>query len=75
MDFAPMSYFSMGATYAAVTLAAYRALLSDAGAIVWVWPLALVTMRAIPSAVFLAIDAPTRRMLRARLFPREERVV
>lgn len=36
MDFAPMSYFSMGATYAAVTLAAYRALLSDAGAIVWV---------------------------------------
>jgi hypothetical protein len=75
MDFAPVSYFSMGGTYAAVTLASYVILSANADAIVWVWPLALVTMCAIPSAVFLAIDPPTRRALRTRFFPDEERVV
>lgn len=75
MDFAPVSYFSMGATYAAVTLAAYRVLSMNPDAVVWVLPLALVMMCVVPSVVFLAIDPPTRRVLRNRFFPDEERVV
>lgn len=74
-SFAPASYFSMGATYAGVTLAAYRVLAIDAGAIVWVFPAAFATMCVIPSLVFLAVDPPTRHALRARLFPVEKRAV
>ena len=65
--FAPVSYFSMGATYAAVVLWAYRVLAADGGALVWVLPSAFAILCLLPSLVFLAVDPPARRALRARL--------
>jgi hypothetical protein len=65
--FAPVSYFSMGATYAAVVLWAYRVLAADGGALVWVLPSAFALLCIIPSIVFLAIDPPARRVLLDRL--------
>jgi hypothetical protein len=65
-EFAPPSYFSMGATYAAVVLAAHRVLAEDPAAVVWVFPAALTVMCVIPSLVFLAVDPPTRALLRKR---------
>jgi hypothetical protein len=72
-DFAPASYFSMGATYAGVALASQSVLVPDAAAIVWVFPAAFATMCVIPSLVFVAVDPPTRHTLRARLFHAEDR--
>lgn len=69
-SFAPPSYFAMGATYAAVSLAAFRILARDEGALVWVFPAALLVMCALPAAVFIAVDPPTRRILRQRIWPR-----
>jgi hypothetical protein len=66
-SFAPASYFAMGATYAGVVLAAYRILAVDGDALAWVFPAALFTLCLLPSLVFLAVDPPTRRTLRARL--------
>ncbi len=65
--FAPASYFSMGATYAAVALGAFRLLAFDGGALVWIFPAALTIQCLIPSLVFLAVDPPSRRLLRSRL--------
>jgi hypothetical protein len=65
-DFVPASYFSMGATYAAIVLAAHRVLAENPAAIVWVFPAALAVMCVIPSLVFLAVDPPTRVHLRKR---------
>lgn len=73
VSFAPASYFAMGATYAVVTLAAYRVLALDPGALLWMFPAGLATMCVVPSLVFLAVDPPTRRVLRAWLFRRENR--
>ncbi len=67
VGFAPASYFTMGATYAGVVLAAHRVLAADPGAVAWVFPAGLVTLCLIPTIVFLAVDPPTRRALRARL--------
>ena len=66
-DFAPPSYFAMGATYAAVALGSYRVLLRDAGSVVWVFPLGLIVLCTVPTLVFLAVDPPARRLLRERL--------
>jgi hypothetical protein len=65
--FAPPSYFTMGATYAAVVLAAHRQLTEDPGAFAWVFPAAFVVLCVIPSVVFIAVDPPTRHFLRERL--------
>ena len=75
-SFAPPSYFAMGATYAAVSLAAYRLLVlsRDGGALIWVFPAALVVMCSVPTAVFIAVDPPTRRFLRSRLHRTDEEV-
>lgn len=62
--FAPASYFAMGGTYAGVVLGAHRALALDPGALVWVFPAALGVMCLVPSLVFLAVDPPTRHVLR-----------
>jgi hypothetical protein len=67
--FAPPSYFTMGATYAAVVLAAHRVLSGDPDAFVWVFPAAFVTLCTIPTLVFIAVDPPTRRFLRERIRP------
>jgi len=75
MSFAPATYFAMGATYAGVTLGAHSVLALDGAAIVWVFPVGLATMCVIPSLVFLAVDPPTRRVLRGRLFRRAYRAV
>jgi hypothetical protein len=64
--FAPPSYFTMGATYAAVALIGYRVLTRDAAALIWMFPLALVALCVIPTLVFLAVDPPTRQFVRAR---------
>jgi hypothetical protein len=66
-DFAPATYFSMGATYAGVALASREVLAGDAGALVWVFPAALVTMCLVPGVVFVAVDPSTRRALTGRL--------
>ena len=66
-SFAPPSYFAMGATYAAVALASYSVLLRDAGSVVWVFPVGLLVLCAVPTLVFLAVDPPARRLLRDRL--------
>jgi hypothetical protein len=62
--FAPPSYFAMGATYAGVALMSHRVLAGDPGALIWVFPTALVTMCLLPSMVFLAVDPTARRALR-----------
>jgi hypothetical protein len=66
MTFAPASYFAMGATYAAVTLTAYRILAHDANAFAWIFTAALIVLCVVPSLVFLAVDPPTRNVLRGR---------
>ena len=63
--FAPPTYFSMGATYAAVVLGAHRVLVDDPAAVAWVFPAALIVMCVVPTIVFLAVDPPTRDALRA----------
>jgi hypothetical protein len=64
--FAPPSYFTMGATYAAVALIGHRILAQDERALMWLFPSALVALCAIPTIVFVAVDPPTRRYLRER---------
>jgi hypothetical protein len=64
--FAPPSYYAMGATYAAVVLASERVLTRDPGAVAWVFPAAVVVMCVVPSLVFLAVDPPTRALMRER---------
>ena len=68
--FAPPSYFTMGATYAAVSIAARRVLIADAGALWWVFPAALLALCIVPTIVFLAVDPPSRDVLRDRLVRR-----
>jgi hypothetical protein len=65
--FAPPSYFTMGATYAAVAVAAHRALSGSPGAFAWVFPTAFVILCVVPSLVFIAVDPPTRTYLRERI--------
>jgi hypothetical protein len=74
-SFAPASYFAMGATYAAVTLAAHRVLSVDGATLVWVFPAGLAAMCVVPSLVFLVVDPPTRRVMRGRLFRGGNRAV
>ena len=64
--FAPPSYFTMGATYAAVAPVGHRILAQDERALIWLLPSALVALCAIPTIVFVAVDPPTRRYLRER---------
>jgi hypothetical protein len=47
-------------------LAAHRVLAQNPAAIVWIFPAALIVMCVIPSLVFLAVDPPTRVLLRKR---------
>ena len=65
--FAPPSYFTMGATYAAVAVAAHRALAASPAAFAWVFPTAFVILCVVPSMVFIAVDPPTRTYLRERI--------
>jgi len=66
-SFAPVSYFAMGATYAAVVLAAHALLALDGRAVAWVFPAALLTLCVVPSLVFLGVDPPSRHALRRLL--------
>jgi hypothetical protein len=66
-SFAPPSYFAMGATYAAVVLAAHRILTANPTALVWVLPAGLAVLSIVPTMAFLAVDPPARRTLAARL--------
>jgi hypothetical protein len=72
--FAPPSYFTMGATYAAVTLGAHRALARDPAAFFWAFPVAFVILCTVPSLVFIAVDPPTRQFLRARIRRADRRI-
>jgi hypothetical protein len=71
--FAPPSYFAMGATYAVVSIAAHRVLIADPGALPWVFPAALVTLCLVPTIVFVAVDPPTRQVLRDLLARKRSR--
>jgi hypothetical protein len=64
ITFAPPTYFAMGATYAAVALAAYRILAVDPGALAWAFPAAVIVLCTVPACVFIAVDPPTRRFFR-----------
>ena len=66
IGFAPASYFTMGATYAAVALAAHRLLLRDPAAFAWAFPAAFAVLCLVPSLVFVAVDPPARRTLSER---------
>jgi hypothetical protein len=70
--FAPPSYFAMGATYAAVSIAAHRLLAANRSALPWVFLFALLMMCVIPTIVFVAVDPPTRDVLR-NLLARQRR--
>ncbi|SRR6266542_5056541 len=72
--FAPPSYFAMGATYAAVSLGAHRALADGAAAFFWAFPVAFVILCTVPSLVFIAVDPPTQRFLRARMRRADRRI-
>ena len=65
--FAPATYFTMGATYAGMAIAAHRALTDDPVAFVWAFPVAFLVQCTVPSLVFIAVDPPTRRFLRRRM--------
>jgi hypothetical protein len=65
--FAPPSYFSMGATYAAVALAAQIILARDPAALAWVFPLGLVVLCVVPTIVLVAVDPVTRRAIASRV--------
>ena len=70
--FAPPSYFAMGATYAAVSIGSHRVLIGDPSALPWVFAAALFGLCVIPTIVFLAVDPPSRDVLRG-LFARYRR--
>jgi hypothetical protein len=63
----------MGATYAAVSIAAHRVLIAEPGALPWVFPAALVTLCLVPTIVFVAVDPPTRQVLRDLLARKRSR--
>jgi hypothetical protein len=65
--FAPASYFTMGSTYAAVAVAAYRMLADNPGAFVWAFPAAFVILCIVPGLVFVGVDPPTRQFVRQRM--------
>jgi hypothetical protein len=65
--FAPPSYFTMGATYAGVTLAAHRVLTTDPQLVAWVFLGALLLLCVVPTLVFLAVDPPARKFVKERL--------
>jgi hypothetical protein len=65
-DFAPATYFSMGATYAGVALGSHQFLAAGAPALVWVFPAAVIILCLVPSLVFLAVDPSTRHALLGR---------
>jgi hypothetical protein len=71
--FAPPSYFAMGATYAAVSIAAHRVLIADPAALPWVFPSALLILCLLPTLVFVAVDPPTRQVLRDLLARKRSR--
>jgi hypothetical protein len=73
MTFAPVTYFAMGATYAAVTLTASDLLGSNPGRLLWVFPASVIVMCAVPSLVFIAVDPPTRTLFRERSFRQRHR--
>jgi hypothetical protein len=64
--FGPPTYFAMGATYAGVTLTAYRVLAVDPGAFAWACPAAFIVLCVVPGFVFIAVDPPSRRFFRER---------
>lgn len=65
--FAPPSYFTMGFTYAGVTLVAHRVVISDPQSVAWVFLVALFVLCLLPTLVFLAVDPPARRFVKERL--------
>jgi len=59
-SFAPASYFTIGATYAAVTIWGWRIVAEDPASFPWVFMIALVALFIVPSVVLFALD-PTSR--------------
>ena len=70
--FAPGSYFAIGATFAAISIVAWRVLSTNAGALWWVFGAGLVGLCLVPSLVFLTLD-PRAASTIVRKFHRESR--
>lgn len=61
--FAPGSYFAIGATFAAVSVAAWSVLSTDVRAFPWVFAAGLLALCVVPSLVFFALDPAAFRVL------------
>jgi hypothetical protein len=72
-SFAPLCYFSIGATYAAATVVAWRCLGTGAFAFAGAFLGALAALCLVPSAVFLTLDPGARRALRALILKEANR--
>ena len=75
-SFAPLCYFSIGTTYAAATVVAWRSLGNlgaGAGAFAAAFLGALAALCLVPSAVFLTLDPGARRALRALILKEANR--
>jgi len=55
--FAPASYFTVGATYAAVTIAGWQIIAAQPGSFGWVFAASLAALFIVPSIVHFAFDA------------------
>jgi hypothetical protein len=64
-SFAPASYFTIGATYAAVTIWGWRIVAEHPASFPWVFVSALALLFVIPTVVLLALDPESRRRVSA----------
>jgi hypothetical protein len=71
--FAPPSYFSIGATYAAAMILAWRHLGAGTAGFAWAFLGALAALCVVPSVVFLTLDPSARRSLRTRILKEANR--
>jgi hypothetical protein len=71
--FAPPSYFSIGATYAAAIILAWHHLGTGVASFTWAFLGALAALCVVPSVVFLTLDPSARRSLRIRILKEANR--
>jgi len=63
-SFAPISYFTVGATYAVATIAGWQLVAAHPDTFVWVFVGALISLLIVPSLVFFALDPGSIRIAR-----------
>ncbi len=63
-SFAPASYFTVGATYAAVTIWSWRIVAKHPASSPWIFLGALAALFVVPSIVLFSLDPTSRRVFR-----------